>query len=371
MLHKHSEKMRIRNILTLTIAIVLLISCEKENIIEKEIENQYSWKLNESFLFDEKIQMNSYADSSNLYTIGINSFSNIKSIGGDTSNLDVEHALLRFEYPIDYKMPITSKVFVGIGSSFVGFYASQNPVQGGSSIGISMPNIDTTFASFDMPKSFMSEAIVINDNMQCLIPYLQYDTTYKENKVISSKPNFLLVQLKVSGDYSDYIDIVSYSTFSFDRLDGSLISLHAIESDFYLTCSEKTFKLSSDLELKEVFNGRLYRLIKKDNTIYGFTNSELYYSSDNGNSWQFLNNANSDMWRINYQLIDNEIIGFYNSQLFHIKIQSDSIIELENDGLWGNEITSISKFLDKVYVTTLSGLYDKKYSDFFTNKPEQ
>lgn len=359
------------NILTLTLVIILLTSCEKEKIVEKEIEKQYSWKLNESFLFDEKIQMNSYADSSNFYTIGINTFSTIKNIEGDTSNLDVEHAVLRFEYPIDYKMPITSKVFAGIGSSFVGFYSSQNPVQGGSSISISMANIDTTFAYFDMPKYSMGEGFVINDNMQCLIPYLQYDTTYKDYKVVSSKPNFLLVQLKVSGDYSDYIDTVSCYKFSVDRLDGSLISLHTIDSDFYITCGEKTFKLTSDLELKEIFDGRLYRLIKKDNTIYGFTDSELYSSSDNGDSWQLLSNVKSDMWRINYTLIDNEIIGFYNSQIFQVKIQSDSIIELENDGLWGNEITSISKFLDKIYVTTLSGLYNKEYSDFFTEKPDK
>ncbi len=43
--------------------------------------------------------------------------------------------------------------------------------------------------------------------------------------------------------------------------------------------------------------------------------------------------------------------------------------ELVNDGLAGNQITSVCRFRDRVYVTTLSGVFYKPYRDFLTFKP--
>ncbi len=42
--------------------------------------------------------------------------------------------------------------------------------------------------------------------------------------------------------------------------------------------------------------------------------------------------------------------------------------ELVNDGLAGNAITSISLFNNKVYATTLSGVFTKELEEFFTYK---
>jgi hypothetical protein len=43
--------------------------------------------------------------------------------------------------------------------------------------------------------------------------------------------------------------------------------------------------------------------------------------------------------------------------------------ELVNGGLAGNQITSVCRFRDRVYVTTLSGVFHKPYRDFLTFKP--
>ncbi len=45
--------------------------------------------------------------------------------------------------------------------------------------------------------------------------------------------------------------------------------------------------------------------------------------------------------------------------------------ELVNDGLAGNQITSVCRFRDRVYVTTLSGAFYKPYRDFLTFKSEE
>jgi hypothetical protein len=42
-----------------------------------------------------------------------------------------------------------------------------------------------------------------------------------------------------------------------------------------------------------------------------------------------------------------------------------------NDGLAGNQILSACRFRDRVYVTTLSGVFHKSYDDFLPYKPEK
>lgn len=349
-------------------AIVILISCKEEEIVEgisePVPEEQNSWTMDERFLFDKQIQMNSFADSSNLYTIGNNTFSIISPFE-NSFGFDVEHFFLSFYYPNNYKMPVNSNLFVGSGATYIGFYPSQNPLR---SFPLEMTNFDKIFATFNMPRLINGNGIVINDDMQVLIPYLQHDTTYKDAQVISSIPNFLSLKLEMHGD-GDFIDTVSYDLFTIAN-GGYLISLHSFGNDFFISCSDQTYKLSPQLELKSVFPGTLFKIVKQEDTLYGFTNSEAFISTDNGESWQFTSNIDRSFRLSNFAIIDNEIIGFYNSQIFHLDIQSESARELLNDGLHGNQITSISHFLDKIYVTTLSGVYTRNYSEFFSYKTE-
>lgn len=77
---------------------------------------------------------------------------------------------------------------------------------------------------------------------------------------------------------------------------------------------------------------------------------------------------------LNYKKIDDKIIGYCNSQIFELNIKIDankyelSLTELDNDGLEGKIITSVSKFDNKIYLTSFSGVYYKDYDDFFVKK---
>jgi hypothetical protein len=75
---------------------------------------------------------------------------------------------------------------------------------------------------------------------------------------------------------------------------------------------------------------------------------------------------------LNYTKIDNKIIGYRYGQLWDISVSETELIakELDNDGLDGISITSVSKFDDKVYLSTLSGVFYKIADEFFDYKIE-
>ena len=96
-----------------------------------------------------------------------------------------------------------------------------------------------------------------------------------------------------------------------------------------------------------------------------------------GKSWfkisdLVLNPEDISTWLRHFQYydVDNEIIASSMDRLFHINIQDNKAIvkEIDNDGLKANYITSVSKFKENVYVTTLTGVYYISYKEFFNYK---
>jgi len=167
------------------------------------------------------------------------------------------------------------------------------------------------------------------------------------------------------------IDTLSCNIFTIDQTSPyteHLISIHTIDPDFFLTFTDKTYKVTSEGIVSEVSDDILLRLIKVQNAIYGISYDALYKSVDEGNSWEKLFKVASFMNDLHYQVINNEVVGFYYSQLFKIDFEKNEIREIMNDGLEGHRITSISKFKDKVFVTTFSGVFYKEWEDFYNFK---
>ncbi len=114
---------------------------------------------------------------------------------------------------------------------------------------------------------------------------------------------------------------------------------------------------------------RLYRIFKVDGQIFGFGWQEMYTSSD-GLSWTKIADIDPVFQSINMVEIEGRTIGHRTDQIFLFTIEDNtlSIVELTNEGLEGNQITSVAAFNGKVYVTTLSGVFTKSIEDFFTEK---
>ncbi|MFC0182879.1 hypothetical protein [Pseudarcicella hirudinis] len=342
-------------------------ACKKETIIE--VERKTSWQLNENYLYEERIQMNSYADGDALYTVGANSFSKITVNKTDTSKLNIEFPNTPYSYQLQYKYPISARVSIGLSltNSQIGFLPIKWP-GGENSATISMKDQDPAFYHFDFPEYWQSECIGINNLDQCLIPYQA-----KESGA-SNALKFMAVNLKVSKNAQNGFDKVEASSVKRIKIDnntGAIISLHTINNFFYITCANMTLRISPDLKVNIINKVKFYRIFSLNGAIYGFTESQLYKSTDNGLNWvSIASNIANTFSKLNYYLIGGKICGAYNSQIFIFEFANNQMTtrELANDGIGGNTITSISEFNKKIFVTTLSGVFTKKSDKFLTYK---
>ena len=75
---------------------------------------------------------------------------------------------------------------------------------------------------------------------------------------------------------------------------------------------------------------------------------------------------------MNFTRIDDRVVAYRFAQLWEVTLENDilNFTELDNDGLDGLSITSANLFGDQIYVTTLSGVYNKSLAEFFVAKEE-
>jgi len=103
-------------------------------------------------------------------------------------------------------------------------------------------------------------------------------------------------------------------------------------------------------------------------TLYAFTTSyDLYFSNDLGENWELY--AHFSGW-VSFFEVAGKLCCHRDDDIHEINFDNGEVRELDNWGLEGNEITSINEFNDKVYITTLSGLFYRDVDEFFTYKEE-
>lgn len=104
--------------------------------------------------------------------------------------------------------------------------------------------------------------------------------------------------------------------------------------------------------------------------LYGLCyNGDLVRSDDGGFSWRRLGYLGLDNFK--FAVVNGSLIAYGLSQLFWIDEGAETfsnIRELTNEGLEFSQITGVVAFNNKVFATTLSGLYTIDAKDFFTVK---
>jgi len=266
-------------------------------------------------------------------------------------------------YPTGYKLPISSLFYplINPNTGIVDFYSTRNPVSAGSRASVKLSQFDSSFVAFNYPPSYSSEGAVINNRNQCLIGYRDNDG------IIGA--SLLIVELAADNDFGvTNLDVVSTSKITGNFELQFLISLHSIDEHFFVT-GNHTFRISPDLEFETVFEDRFYKIFKYDNKIYGATRDEIYVSTNQGLDWQklFEFGGSGALFDVNFYEIDGHLVATEDSQLFDFNF-TDTTLEIKeilNTGLEGNEITSVALFNDKVYISTLSGLFEKELDMFF------
>jgi hypothetical protein len=352
--------------LLLLLSILVFLGCTKEKIIEipVPVDKQYRWKVDSNFLYNNSIISNSFATENELYLYG-----KYFSVLTYDKNLkeNVINYTLRGEPNNNFKMPISPSFFINTYQSTVIFIPTSEPVTGGEfyyRFGNVNPNLTNTLA---FPSYEFGQCMAVNNKGQVLIPYTSYDPI---TNISGSNFFFLLANVNVTN--SGYRTEVNKTQIITIDSDGPYMSNLFSHKDYFITYLRKNYKIYPDGKFKQIApNYALRRVFQKSDTLYAFSfDGSILRSTNDAEDWIKLGTGNSDLARLNYYLVNNEVIGTYFSQLFHFKIDGNNITfkDIDNDGLVTRYITSVSKFKDKIFVTTLTGVYTLDYKDFFKYK---
>lgn len=350
---------------------LLIIGCKKERIVEVEVEKNYNWKSHPDFIYDDVVQMNSHATNENLFFLGYNSFSVISN--DYSNNTDVSsgentlHYLNRYDQPSEEKLPICDDYFVSYNNSgWVSFIPTENPVYGSTSVLVEINEIDSTFSNFDLLRYNYGECIAINNLKQALVPY----NSIKDSHV-TIKLALIDIKKELLGD--TYLDTIRTKIITIpDYPQYNVIALACIDSYFFVTTYSKVYRIDNSGNIVEILDKRLNRIIDFSEKYYGIGDENIYISNDNGLTWEQGYSVQFELRLITFTKIDDRIIGYRYGQLWEFLINDTEITsrELDNDGLEGKSITSVSKFNGKVYLSTMSGVFYKSIDKFFNSKTE-
>ncbi|WP_282037076.1 hypothetical protein [Saccharicrinis aurantiacus] len=346
------------------IAIFSLTSCTKEKIINGE--DLYSWKAHKDFQYENKILTNGYSDTSAFYASGPNGFYKVEYDKSAQQENFTNYVLIN-DLNIHQRTLITSEIIARTGEKGVAFNATKNPSHGHTYDFLSIPDIDSTCSRVCAPYYATSKALVMNHKNQCLIPYYSYSDGEQSSTYINAK--FIITELSIINEYGrSYIEIANTVKLPLEEEMGSIRSLHSIGKYFFASCLYHTIRIDDEFKVDYIYPTSLVKIFEFNGKLYAFSDYDFLCSDDKGLNWKVLSSNIGNLHQVNYSVINGRLIGYYNSQILEFSL-SDTEISwqyLVNDGLKGHKISSISFYNDKAYVTTLSGLFTKEYSDFFT-----
>jgi len=336
-----------------------------------------TWQINEGFLFDEKIQLNSYADTAIIILSG--SHATAIAPGSQRPKTDTNFVHYGGQAQpsgrTDYR-PLLTPSFVGfVLNDFVNIIPTASPVQSYVNAVVRFSELDPDFASFDLLPSWIGESIIANNQNQLIVPYRRYDRSYSTPVIEGGLTNIALISLDVPSPPS--IQIKATKTQLLTIQGGNFLhSISSIGSYFLVSTSNGTFQIASDGIYRKTYPYPFLKFFVFNGTVYGITTAntgtlKLAKSTDQGSTWSIIIDQLPDAYRtFTYKTVGDKLIAAYNSQLFQLTITPTtfSTVELDNTGLYGNRITSVAQFRNTVYVSTLSGVFTKPVRTFLTTK---
>lgn len=356
--------------LQLLFLLVVLISCEKKTETIETVtykDKTYSWKRDLRFSGESGILLNGLGTKTHLHISAIGQWCNI-----DTEN-NYDNALYHDNYlnsSINRRIPITNNIFT--------YYRDEDnalTIHSSENLYEYLPNIkiekyDTTFLKInDSGISRESNFMAITDNMYCLVPYLT--KTYQSGFFII-KPNSALMNENFLLDPNIDNAIIKYFTLDLGENENHVYFTKAFYNSFFVNLERDLYKIDTLGNYSKVLNQNIFQMINLSDSLIAFGRDfKTYLSIDQGESWNtFLEFPKDDFVGSNasyhnFEVIDNKIIAYPRGgidQLYYLRMEENAfrIDTIPSDGLENTDITSISEFNEKIYITTLSGLYYKE-----------
>lgn len=335
------------------------------------IENK--WKPSNLFKYENKLQTNSLAVDDKLVFTGQN-----YSIGEVDQNNPGTLTTENWSMPVykyNYKPAISNSFFVyPIGDNFIRF---QSLFDNTSDIGnkdLYMPDIDTLFSGFKNLYITRGEGTLVNNKNQCLIPYnVKFASPING---ASGELRFLIAHLGYKNSFGDStLDTISAHKIISNHNITYLSDLNTVDEYFFVSAGSKTLRISPDFTVQNCFNGILTEIFKHQDRYIGISNTGTYQSFDNGLTWELKFPTSIYLANLIFHEMDNNILGVYKDQIFHFEFDfANNVLytkEIVNEGLEDKQITSLALYNDKVYISTLSGIYEEEYITFFEYKEEE
>jgi hypothetical protein len=335
-----------------------------------------TWQLHDDFLFDEKNQLSSYADSSRIILAGTRATSIAPGDNRPATDTNFVHygGGAHPNGRTDYRPLLTPTFIAFLYTSHVNILPTASPVLSGGNVPVYMTELDKDFAQFAVLPIGDGETMVANQRNQLVIPYSRYLRSYNTPVIDGNRFYIALVDVDYYSPNSVSLD-VKKSRIVEVPTGGFPASINSI-GDYFIVSSRNgsTYRIAPDGSLTQTYPYPMFRQFTYKGTVYGMTYDagntlKLVASTDQGATWSVvLSQLPSDFYRLTYKVINNVLIGTYYSQLFRIDLTANSLTstELDNTNLRGNYITSVAAFRNTVYVSTLSGVFTKPIRTFLT-----
>ncbi|CCG99800.1 hypothetical protein FAES_1790 [Fibrella aestuarina BUZ 2] len=364
----------------------LLVTACKERLIEvpePKPDPAQSWQVHPDFLFDRKVQLNSYGDDK----VGILVGSLTTSVAPDsdaqsaTDSTFVHYGGQATPDGSTTYQPLVHPRYIGfVYSNFIKLIATANPINGYTGTNVYLAAADKDFASFELINYAVGESFVSNQRNQLLIPYRTYDRSYN-TPVLSGELKFALVSLAVEQTSPAAPSVLSTKQIqTLPAINSSfLLNLGSVGDYFIVSATNGVYRISPDGTSQKTYSWPMLRVFTYNNVLYGITQEysdgstdyKLVTSTDAGITWTTLaSKLSSSYGFLKYKQVGDQLIAMYNNQLFQVTIGPTALTtkELDDAGLYGNRITSVMKFRNTVYVSTLSGVFIKPWRTFLTEK---
>lgn len=190
------------------------------------------------------------------------------------------------------------------------------------------------------------------------VNYLLVSYVFKPGQLALGEPNFSftdveLFQFDAPGSFGNSGAFYCNGIF-FVSIDNR--GLYILQEDEFVRCQNIDFAST---------------IFFHNDAYYAVSNQTLLISPD-GFAWNDLAVFNMSLDHSNFTIIEDQVILASNDQLFQVNFDTDSlaIMEIENRGVSGHHITSIQEHHDRIYCTTLSGLFYTELERFFIYKKE-
>ncbi|KAA3634445.1 MAG: hypothetical protein DWQ02_11395 [Bacteroidetes bacterium] len=135
--------------------------------------------------------------------------------------------------------------------------------------------------------------------------------------------------------------------------------MESFEHNFLVSTAENTYLIRPDGSYQLLLEGSANDFFKFDDKIYADFGDRIAFSSDDGETWEVINDTPEFPGFREFQDVYGHLIFFHEDNLYLVNPDDFSYYELDNEGLEHSKITAVLPFYQRIFVTTLSGVFYK------------